>query len=195
MQKIFINCRWFFLTDLMITNCLFVSPVWCCSTQVPRWLTSAALPWCPACPRRAPSPWTTSPTSHPSWKRSCGSPSRPSVCPTGSAQIWAPTVPAPARTEPRSTEPGYLGSRERWELQRAVSCVFGRWLWSMLSKWVGFLKYWQFIFLSGSQVTPQEHERRKRRRERNKIAAAKCRNKKKEKTEGLQQVAFNFYQF
>ncbi|XP_038582512.1 cyclic AMP-dependent transcription factor ATF-3 [Micropterus salmoides] len=36
------------------------------------------------------------------------------------------------------------------------------------------------------EVTPQEHDRRKRRRERNKIAAAKCRNKKKEKTECLQ---------
>ncbi|XP_060907483.1 cyclic AMP-dependent transcription factor ATF-3 [Labrus mixtus] len=36
------------------------------------------------------------------------------------------------------------------------------------------------------EVTPQEYERRKRRRERNKVAAAKCRNKKKEKTEGLQ---------
>lgn len=38
------------------------------------------------------------------------------------------------------------------------------------------------------QVSPQEVERRKRRRERNKIAAAKCRNKKKEKTESLQKV-------
>ncbi|XP_070844220.1 cyclic AMP-dependent transcription factor ATF-3 [Chaetodon trifascialis] len=36
------------------------------------------------------------------------------------------------------------------------------------------------------EVSPQEHDRRKRRRERNKIAAAKCRNKKKEKTESLQ---------
>nr|XP_046229510.1 cyclic AMP-dependent transcription factor ATF-3 [Scatophagus argus] len=36
------------------------------------------------------------------------------------------------------------------------------------------------------EISPQEHERRKRRRERNKIAAAKCRNKKKEKTESLQ---------
>ncbi|KAM4529317.1 cyclic AMP-dependent transcription factor ATF-3 [Fundulus diaphanus] len=35
-------------------------------------------------------------------------------------------------------------------------------------------------------LTPEDHERRKRRRERNKIAAAKCRNKKKEKTECLQ---------
>ncbi|GAA6072056.1 cyclic AMP-dependent transcription factor ATF-3 [Tachysurus ichikawai] len=32
----------------------------------------------------------------------------------------------------------------------------------------------------------EEHDRRKRRRERNKIAAAKCRNKKKEKTDCLQ---------
>uniref|UniRef100_A0A3B4EML3 BZIP domain-containing protein n=1 Tax=Pygocentrus nattereri TaxID=42514 RepID=A0A3B4EML3_PYGNA len=32
----------------------------------------------------------------------------------------------------------------------------------------------------------EELDRRKRRRERNKIAAAKCRNKKKEKTDGLQ---------
>ncbi|KAM9355239.1 cyclic AMP-dependent transcription factor ATF-3 [Pholidichthys leucotaenia] len=36
------------------------------------------------------------------------------------------------------------------------------------------------------ELTAEEHERRKRRRERNKIAAAKCRNKKKEKTESLQ---------
>ncbi|XP_023203035.1 cyclic AMP-dependent transcription factor ATF-3 [Xiphophorus maculatus] len=36
------------------------------------------------------------------------------------------------------------------------------------------------------ELTTEEHERRKRRRERNKIAAAKCRNKKKEKTECLQ---------
>ncbi|MBN3297577.1 cyclic AMP-dependent transcription factor ATF-3 [Amia ocellicauda] len=36
------------------------------------------------------------------------------------------------------------------------------------------------------EVTPEESERRKRRRERNKIAAAKCRNKKKEKTDCLQ---------
>ncbi|XP_029986398.1 cyclic AMP-dependent transcription factor ATF-3 [Sphaeramia orbicularis] len=39
---------------------------------------------------------------------------------------------------------------------------------------------------SKRELTTEEHERRKRRRERNKIAAAKCRNKKKEKTEGLQ---------
>ncbi|XP_007534457.1 cyclic AMP-dependent transcription factor ATF-3 isoform X1 [Erinaceus europaeus] len=36
------------------------------------------------------------------------------------------------------------------------------------------------------EIAPEEDERRKRRRERNKIAAAKCRNKKKEKTECLQ---------
>uniref|UniRef100_A0A4W5NY11 Activating transcription factor 3 n=1 Tax=Hucho hucho TaxID=62062 RepID=A0A4W5NY11_9TELE len=36
------------------------------------------------------------------------------------------------------------------------------------------------------QATPEESERRKRRRERNKVAAAKCRNKKKEKTDCLQ---------
>uniref|UniRef100_A0A3P9HMJ5 Activating transcription factor 3 n=1 Tax=Oryzias latipes TaxID=8090 RepID=A0A3P9HMJ5_ORYLA len=36
------------------------------------------------------------------------------------------------------------------------------------------------------ELTLEEHDRKKRRRERNKIAAAKCRSKKKEKTEGLQ---------
>ncbi|XP_071776322.1 cyclic AMP-dependent transcription factor ATF-3 [Centroberyx gerrardi] len=36
------------------------------------------------------------------------------------------------------------------------------------------------------EATVEEHDRRKRRRERNKIAAAKCRNKKKEKTDCLQ---------
>uniref|UniRef100_A0A8C5DYL1 BZIP domain-containing protein n=1 Tax=Gouania willdenowi TaxID=441366 RepID=A0A8C5DYL1_GOUWI len=40
--------------------------------------------------------------------------------------------------------------------------------------------------LSSDGVSVNEHDRRKRRRERNKIAAAKCRNKKKEKTECLQ---------
>ncbi|XP_067421096.1 cyclic AMP-dependent transcription factor ATF-3 isoform X1 [Emydura macquarii macquarii] len=38
------------------------------------------------------------------------------------------------------------------------------------------------------EFSPQEDERKKRRRERNKIAAAKCRNKKKEKTECLQKL-------
>ncbi|XP_051954855.1 cyclic AMP-dependent transcription factor ATF-3-like [Xyrauchen texanus] len=37
------------------------------------------------------------------------------------------------------------------------------------------------------EIKPEESERRKRRRERNKIAAAKCRNNKKEKTNHLQQ--------
>ncbi|XP_026070451.1 cyclic AMP-dependent transcription factor ATF-3-like [Carassius auratus] len=36
------------------------------------------------------------------------------------------------------------------------------------------------------ETNPEETERRKRRRERNKIAAAKCRNKKKETTDNLQ---------
>ena len=39
-----------------------------------------------------------------------------------------------------------------------------------------------------AQYAPEDQDRRKRRRERNKVAAAKCRNKKKEKTDGLQQV-------
>ncbi|XP_069464635.1 cyclic AMP-dependent transcription factor ATF-3 isoform X2 [Ambystoma mexicanum] len=37
-----------------------------------------------------------------------------------------------------------------------------------------------------SEYAPVEDERKKRRRERNKVAAAKCRNKKKEKTDCLQ---------
>ena len=41
---------------------------------------------------------------------------------------------------------------------------------------------------SVAQYAPEDQDRRKRRRERNKVAAAKCRNKKKEKTDGLQQV-------
>ncbi|XP_062066296.1 cyclic AMP-dependent transcription factor ATF-3 isoform X2 [Lepus europaeus] len=40
--------------------------------------------------------------------------------------------------------------------------------------------------LESVTIAPEEDERKKRRRERNKIAAAKCRNKKKEKTECLQ---------
>ncbi|KAM5164415.1 LOW QUALITY PROTEIN: cyclic AMP-dependent transcription factor ATF-3 [Mantella aurantiaca] len=40
--------------------------------------------------------------------------------------------------------------------------------------------------MSKSEFVPQEDDRKKRRRERNKVAAAKCRNKKKERTESLQ---------
>uniref|UniRef100_A0A8B9YAI1 Activating transcription factor 3 n=1 Tax=Bos mutus grunniens TaxID=30521 RepID=A0A8B9YAI1_BOSMU len=43
-----------------------------------------------------------------------------------------------------------------------------------------------------AEVAPEEDERKKRRRERNKIAAAKCRNKKKEKTECLQKPPRSF---
>ncbi|MBN3285894.1 ATF3 factor, partial [Polyodon spathula] len=39
---------------------------------------------------------------------------------------------------------------------------------------------------SATRIPPEENERRKRRRERNKIAATKCRNKKKERTDSLQ---------
>ncbi|XP_011831161.1 PREDICTED: cyclic AMP-dependent transcription factor ATF-3 isoform X1 [Mandrillus leucophaeus] len=42
------------------------------------------------------------------------------------------------------------------------------------------------VSVTKAEVAPEEDERKKRRRERNKIAAAKCRNKKKEKTECLQ---------
>uniref|UniRef100_A0A2K5RPW9 Activating transcription factor 3 n=1 Tax=Cebus imitator TaxID=2715852 RepID=A0A2K5RPW9_CEBIM len=44
-----------------------------------------------------------------------------------------------------------------------------------------------------AEVAPEEDERKKRRRERNKIAAAKCRNKKKEKTECLQKLPRPFW--
>ncbi|XP_041418167.1 activating transcription factor 3 L homeolog isoform X1 [Xenopus laevis] len=37
-----------------------------------------------------------------------------------------------------------------------------------------------------SEFAPEEDDRKKRRRERNKVAAAKCRNKKKERTDSLQ---------
>ncbi|XP_041491307.1 cyclic AMP-dependent transcription factor ATF-3 isoform X1 [Microtus oregoni] len=42
------------------------------------------------------------------------------------------------------------------------------------------------LAVTKAEVAPEEDERKRRRRERNKIAAAKCRNKKKEKTECLQ---------
>ncbi|KAM4695008.1 cyclic AMP-dependent transcription factor ATF-3 [Discoglossus pictus] len=40
--------------------------------------------------------------------------------------------------------------------------------------------------LPKTEFVPEEDDRKKRRRERNKVAAAKCRNKKKERTESLQ---------
>ncbi|XP_053315362.1 cyclic AMP-dependent transcription factor ATF-3 [Spea bombifrons] len=42
------------------------------------------------------------------------------------------------------------------------------------------------VSIPKTEFVPEEDERKKRRRERNKVAAAKCRNKKKEKTESLQ---------
>lgn len=170
----------------MKTDVPFLFPEWCCSTLVPHWLTSAALPSYPACPRRARSPWTTSPTSPPSWKRSCGWPSKTSGCSVASVLTWARTAPAPARTVPSRTSLPCWEARERWGARVffpmicvCVKCVF--------------LGIEILSFLCGIQISPQELERRKRRRERNKVAAAKCRNKKKEKTESLQKVVFNFF--
>ncbi|XP_077341870.1 cyclic AMP-dependent transcription factor ATF-3 [Lithobates pipiens] len=40
--------------------------------------------------------------------------------------------------------------------------------------------------MAKTEFVPEEDDRKKRRRERNKVAAAKCRNKKKERTECLQ---------
>lgn len=98
----------------------------------------------------------------------------------------------------RPSEHLACGSGAKREVRRRGTAACGRLHFLMcFSKWGCFsgANYWQFMFLSGFQVFPQEHERRKRRRERNKIAAAKCRNKKKEKTESLQKVAFNFHNF
>uniref|UniRef100_A0A2K5XK91 Activating transcription factor 3 n=1 Tax=Mandrillus leucophaeus TaxID=9568 RepID=A0A2K5XK91_MANLE len=49
------------------------------------------------------------------------------------------------------------------------------------------------VSVTKAEVAPEEDERKKRRRERNKIAAAKCRNKKKEKTECLQKLPRPFW--
>lgn len=43
--------------------------------------------------------------------------------------------------------------------------------------------------LSHPQLTPEEEEKRRIRRERNKLAAAKCRNRRRELTEMLQGVS------
>lgn len=42
---------------------------------------------------------------------------------------------------------------------------------------------------STRQISPEEEERRRVRRERNKLAAAKCRNRRKELTDFLQAVS------
>lgn len=43
-------------------------------------------------------------------------------------------------------------------------------------------------FTSPAQLTPEEEEKRRVRRERNKLAAAKCRNRRRELTDRLQAV-------
>lgn len=51
---------------------------------------------------------------------------------------------------------------------------------------------WPRIHLTVSsipQISPEEEERRRVRRERNKLAAAKCRNRRKELTDFLQAVS------
>lgn len=67
------------------------------------------------------------------------------------------------------------------------------WFWRPRSYWnTGLLfttSYGLCVSVFVGQFSPEEDERKKRRRERNKIAAAKCRNKKKEKTECLQKVS------
>ena len=44
------------------------------------------------------------------------------------------------------------------------------------------------ISVSPTQLTPEEEEKRRVRRERNKLAAAKCRNRRRELTDRLQAV-------
>lgn len=44
------------------------------------------------------------------------------------------------------------------------------------------------ILISLTQLTPEEEEKRRVRRERNKLAAAKCRNRRRELTDRLQAV-------
>lgn len=44
---------------------------------------------------------------------------------------------------------------------------------------------------SNTQLTPEEEEKRRVRRERNKLAAAKCRNRRRELTDRLQSVSDN----
>lgn len=44
------------------------------------------------------------------------------------------------------------------------------------------------ISISPTQLTPEEEEKRRVRRERNKLAAAKCRNRRRELTDRLQAV-------
>lgn len=45
------------------------------------------------------------------------------------------------------------------------------------------------MVLSLWQLTPEEEEKRRVRRERNKLAAAKCRNRRRELTDRLQAVS------
>lgn len=44
------------------------------------------------------------------------------------------------------------------------------------------------VLISLTQLTPEEEEKRRVRRERNKLAAAKCRNRRRELTDRLQAV-------
>lgn len=44
------------------------------------------------------------------------------------------------------------------------------------------------VLFSLTQLTPEEEEKRRVRRERNKLAAAKCRNRRRELTDRLQAV-------
>lgn len=45
------------------------------------------------------------------------------------------------------------------------------------------------VSVSPTQLTPEEEEKRRVRRERNKLAAAKCRNRRRELTDRLQAVS------
>nr|XP_034973605.1 protein fosB isoform X1 [Zootoca vivipara] len=48
------------------------------------------------------------------------------------------------------------------------------------------LLLWNFLWGAGDELTPEEEEKRRVRRERNKLAAAKCRNRRRELTDRLQ---------
>lgn len=51
------------------------------------------------------------------------------------------------------------------------------------------VKFMLSVFFMSYQLTPEEEEKRRVRRERNKLAAAKCRNRRRELTDRLQSVS------
>lgn len=131
-------------------------------------------------PAKTCSGWCSRPSSLPCPTRT-PAPTRMDITwPTGRACCRTTHWPGPGSSAPLATSDGARG-RNRWGVWEFYITV------TLPIDPTAHLTCLFLLFCT--QLTPEEEEKRRVRRERNKLAAAKCRNRRRELTEMLQGVS------